>query len=143
MINNGIVLHPEHGVNPSMGVCPICRHESGEILLLGNKSKRYTGEDKAPMYVMSQNPCKDCEDKLDKGYIAIIEGNEKGERGTEGGKIAWLKEKAFKGVFDREPPECKACYMEKSVIEQLEKMMHEAEARPDDDDKPKEEKEKG
>lgn len=37
-MKDGIVLHPEHGLNPSIEVCMICGEEMG-IALLGNNIK--------------------------------------------------------------------------------------------------------
>ena len=37
-MKNGIVLHPEYGVNPSIEICIVCGEEMG-IALLGNGIK--------------------------------------------------------------------------------------------------------
>lgn len=37
-MKDGITLHPEHGLNPSIEVCMICGEEMG-IALLGNNIK--------------------------------------------------------------------------------------------------------
>jgi hypothetical protein len=37
-MKDGIKLHPEHGLNPSIEVCMICGEEMG-IALLGNNIK--------------------------------------------------------------------------------------------------------
>lgn len=39
-MKDGITLHPEHGLNPSIEVCMICGEEMG-IALLGNNIKGY------------------------------------------------------------------------------------------------------
>lgn len=38
-MKDGIVLHPEHGLNPSIELCIVCGEEMG-IALLGNNIKR-------------------------------------------------------------------------------------------------------
>lgn len=47
-MKDGITLHPEHGLNPSIEVCMICGEEMG-IALLGNNIKGqapvYSGRD--------------------------------------------------------------------------------------------------
>ena len=37
-MKDGIVLHPEHGLNPSIELCIVCGEEMG-IALLGNNIK--------------------------------------------------------------------------------------------------------
>ena len=38
-MKDGIVLHPEHGLNPSIELCIVCGEEMG-IALLGNSKVR-------------------------------------------------------------------------------------------------------
>lgn len=38
-MKDGIVLHPEHGLNPSIELCIVCGEEMG-IALLGSKGRR-------------------------------------------------------------------------------------------------------
>ncbi len=39
---SSIRLHPKKGLNPVLGVCPLCGNDNGEILLLGAVSTKYT-----------------------------------------------------------------------------------------------------
>ena len=41
-MKDGITLHPEHGLNPSIEVCMICGEDMG-IALLGNNIKGRSG----------------------------------------------------------------------------------------------------
>lgn len=70
--NNSIKLSKEHGVNPSILVCPICG-EDGSIALLG----RLKGTDeKAPMHMTDRTPCDKCINDLKeyekKGFVLIV-----------------------------------------------------------------------
>lgn len=75
-MSKDIHLHPEHGVNPSMGVCFWCGKNDGTVLLLGfNKGKE------APRrMVASYEPCPDCRDLMSKG-VTVMEARE--SRGSE------------------------------------------------------------
>lgn len=66
MGKKGIILSDEHGVNPSVMVCPVCGKETG-VALLG----KLKNDAKAPLYVIG-DPCDDCKKKFDEGYIAVI-----------------------------------------------------------------------
>jgi CRISPR/Cas system-associated protein Cas10 (large subunit of type III CRISPR-Cas system) len=58
-----IRLSKEHGVNPSISVCPICGKDTG-LILFG----RLKGDEKAPMTVKG-DLCDECKEK----YVRIIE----------------------------------------------------------------------
>lgn len=66
MAKGDIILSKEHGVNPSIMVCPVCGKEIG--LALFGKLK---DDAKAPRYVQG-DPCDECQKKFDEGYIAVI-----------------------------------------------------------------------
>ena len=68
-----IKLHPEYGLNPTMGVCPYCGKETGVIALLGNSIK---GEAPRTM-VLSSEPCKDCQEVMARGFTFIIVNDDK------------------------------------------------------------------
>ena len=53
-MKDGITLHPEHGLNPSIEVCMICGAEMG-IALLGNNIKG-----QAPHHICTGGVCDDC-----------------------------------------------------------------------------------
>lgn len=44
-MKDGIVLHPEHGLNPSIELCIVCGEEMG-IALLGNNINMFTKEER-------------------------------------------------------------------------------------------------
>lgn len=64
----GITLHPEHGVNATIGVCLFCQEPNNEIGLLGNnrgqKASRYS--------VLHAEPCDKCKANMALG-IALVE----------------------------------------------------------------------
>lgn len=70
-MSGSITLHPEHGVNPALGMCFWCGGDDGTVLLLGyNKGKE------APRKIVaSYDPCKECKDKWSTG-ILLMEATE-------------------------------------------------------------------
>lgn len=65
---NGIRLHKQHGLNPTLCTCFYCGQETGEIALLG---AAYDGE--APMHLCtSVEPCASCKEKF-KDAVLILE----------------------------------------------------------------------
>src|SRR5699024_12120736 len=58
-MKDGITLHPEHGLNPSIEVCMICGEEMG-IALLGNNIKG-----QAPHHICTGGVCDDCKKIID------------------------------------------------------------------------------
>lgn len=66
-MKDGITLHPEHGLNPSIEVCMICGEEMG-IALLGNNIKG-----QAPHHICTGGVCDDCKKIIDDGGCFIIE----------------------------------------------------------------------
>lgn len=66
-MKDGITLHPEHGLNPSIEVCMICGAEMG-IALLGNNIKG-----QAPHHICTGGVCDDCKKIIDDGGCFIIE----------------------------------------------------------------------
>ena len=53
-MKDGIVLHPEHGLNPSIELCIVCGEEMG-IALLGNNIKG-----QAPHHICTGGVCDNC-----------------------------------------------------------------------------------
>lgn len=70
-MNKHITLHPEHGVNPSIGVCFWCCKDDGTVLLLGHNK----GKEAPRRMVASYEPCDECRDLMAKG-ITVMEANE-------------------------------------------------------------------
>lgn len=66
-MKDGITLHPEHGLNPSIEVCMICGEEMG-IALLGNNIKG-----QAPHHICTGGVCDDYKKIIDDGGCFIIE----------------------------------------------------------------------
>lgn len=66
-MKDGITLHPEHGLNPSIEVCMICGEEMG-IALLGNNIKG-----QAPHHICTGGVCDNCKKIIDDGGCFIIE----------------------------------------------------------------------
>lgn len=66
MAKGDITLSKEHGVNPSVIVCPICGKETG-LAFLG----KLKDDAEAPPCVHG-NPCDECQKKFDEGYVAVI-----------------------------------------------------------------------
>lgn len=101
-----IILSKEHGVNPSITMCPVCGKETG-IALLG----KLKDDAKAPPYMIG-DPCDDCQKKFDEGYVAIIAMKSKNERSNKyafipkdaiaievKGNIALMDEQEFNVIF--------------------------------------------
>lgn len=100
MAKDDIKLSPKHGLNPSMGVCPICGMENNELLLFGQYNE---SDEEAPRYVTS-NPCDKCIEHMKIGII-LIEVDPKLTTDPNNpyrtGRIALVKEEAIKrGVVD-------------------------------------------
>lgn len=53
-MKDGIVLHPEYGLNPSIELCIVCGEEMG-IALLGNNIKG-----QAPHHICTGEICDNC-----------------------------------------------------------------------------------
>lgn len=65
----GIPVSKKHGVNPTMLICPICRHETNGLALLG----KLPGDAEAPRYSLDREPCDDCRKVIDAGGVMLIE----------------------------------------------------------------------
>ena len=68
MSKTGIKLHPQHGVNPTLGVCFWCGEEDGTVVLLGAACK----EEAPRQAVCSMEPCPKCKENMARG-ITVIE----------------------------------------------------------------------
>lgn len=83
MKNDSIKLSPEHGLNPSITLCPICKKEVG-VALLGELE----GDAEAPKYIEG-TLCDDCR----KNFLEIREAK---DSHTLTGRIAYIERKAVK-----------------------------------------------
>jgi hypothetical protein len=89
----------------TMGLCPICKKENGEILLDQRLRERFG------MYTMTPNPCKECTEKyLKKGVLLLNPKN---------GNLVVLKTSAFKRIFDLPVPENHIGFCEQEVLDKL------------------------
>ena len=90
-----IILSPKHGVNPSVGHCPICGKECS-VILFG----RMKDDAEAPRDVQN-GLCNECEDALNAGAIMLIEvrDGESGNNPYRTGYIAGLKREACEKIF--------------------------------------------
>ena len=62
-----VLLHKEHGLNPTVNVCFFCNEDKGEVVLLG---RAYRG--KAPMRMVTDYvPCDSCQEKFSQGVLFI------------------------------------------------------------------------
>ena len=64
-MKDGITLHPEHGLNPSIEVCMICGEEMG-IALLGNNIKG-----QAPHHICTGGVCDNCKKIIDEEAVLL------------------------------------------------------------------------
>lgn len=76
-------LSKKHGVNPSMGVCPICLKDNNEILLLG----KLPDDAEAPMRVLS-NICDECKSKIEEGFYPLVVIKDIPERMVKNGLVS-------------------------------------------------------
>lgn len=92
MDKDTISIHPEHGVNPTILLCPVCNKETNELALLGyNKNK------KADKYSIGYNLCDECE-KFTEDYITfIVVKDERTKERT--GEIVRIRKKAVSDMF--------------------------------------------
>lgn len=118
---NGIRLHPEHGVNPTISQCIICGGDKNEIALLGAS---YKGQ--APMkMVTSIEPCDACREKYLKNGVMIVEAEQKTNyRGDVTGHIpngtfSIIKDSAFKKMFNVPVPKGKITYCEVGLLAKI------------------------
>lgn len=63
-----IQLSPNHGVNPTMGICMYCKREDGSVSLLG----RLPGDAEAERYsIVSDEPCDACKELMKQGVMLV------------------------------------------------------------------------
>lgn len=111
-MKDGITLHPEHGLNPSIEVCMICGEEMG-IALLGNNIKG-----QAPHHICTGGVCDDCKKIIDDGGCFIIEVEDGSDQKNpyRTGRYCAIKKEAAKKMFGKEHS---IVYMEKSAYSQI------------------------
>ena len=92
--DDSIELSPEHGLNPTMGVCFRCGKPTGEIALLGRLRTGSCDDAEAPREaVLSLDPCAECVKEMkENGQVCLVRMGPGGpERhvtiGVEGGDV--------------------------------------------------------
>lgn len=132
-MSKNIRLSPEHGLNPTMGICMWCGEPTNEIALLGKLPK----DAEAPRYsVVSYEPCDKCKETWNKG-IALIECSEarpdnrppftKNVYGNEvypTGRFIVLSVEGVKHFFDRDMEVGKILAIDEQVYSKLAEIMH-------------------
>ena len=98
-------------------VCPACGavFDTGALLLdrrMLNSLEKYT--------VTGTSFCKDCQEKLDEGFVILVEAEEDKRTGKprRTGEMAYLRREVSDRVFNVQPIETMA-YLEIGVLEQL------------------------
>lgn len=111
-----MLLSKQHGLNPTISLCILCKKEKNEIALLGASYK-----EAAPMrMVTSIEPCDHCKEKyLSKGVMLVEAELNYNHRKIPTGKLAVLKDQAFKKMFNQEVPPRKIIFVEIGVLSKL------------------------
>lgn len=108
---DGIILSPKHGANPSVCHCIVCGKTYG-VALLG----KLQGDKEAPKDIYD-GFCEDCRGVLDKGGVMIIEvkDGETGNNPYRTGRVVGVS-KEFK---ERNHIEIPIMYMEKTPFTKI------------------------
>jgi hypothetical protein len=98
-----IKLSPKHGVNPTLGICYYCHHETGEVGLLG----RLPDDREAPRHsVLDREPCARCRNAMERGVMIVERRPGEEERGAPiltTGNVWVMAEDAIRQML--KPPE--------------------------------------
>lgn len=117
-MGKGIKISPTHGLNPSMGVCPQCHQENGELLLLGHIKLPEDRDMKAPRHSLGVSLCKDCQKVYDAGGTMFLEAFEENGNTVRTGRKVGLTEEASRSLlgehYDHFHP---VCFMMTDVFE--------------------------
>jgi len=89
-MGNSIRLSPEHGVNPSIMICPICTKDTG-VALLG----LMRNDQEAPRYMYDNKFCDECEAKT-KDRVALIQADKDRNRL---GTVIFIRDEVFRDNF--------------------------------------------
>ena len=103
-------------------VCPICMHESDNVVLLDKRLKNTL----KPIQFAGWKPCKEHQEQLDDDFVALIETttNAPKELTDKGrtGKYAMIKSHAFESIFSQKATN-KIVFVEVGVLQKLEEMV--------------------
>lgn len=111
-------------VSMEQKVCFICgrTYDTGALLLdtrLQKTFERYT--------VTGHGQCKDCDEKINEGRIALIGVDEEKTTNPNNpwrtGELVFLREEAFKKMFNVELPPKKIAFVDKEVVNMLKEMV--------------------
>ena len=139
-MSKNIRLSPEHGLNPTMGICMWCGEPTNEIGLAGRLPK----DAAAPKYsVLSYEPCPKCKELWSKG-VALIEcslgrpderppftKNEFGEEVYPTGRFIVLTTEGVKHFFNRDVEAGKIMAIDEISYQHLEKLFEESSKEAD------------
>lgn len=107
-----ITLHPQYGVNASMGACVLCGDPTGQILFLGNSI-----EGEAPRLIINSiEPCESCRENYLGAGVLLVE-SEDGKSVT--GRSLVIKNEAYSAMFDTPMPENKIALVQPNIFEKL------------------------
>lgn len=113
MKEKSIKVSPKHGVNPSLGLCPLCGKENGEIYLLG----KLKGDAEAPRKacIRGGSPCDKCSEYMRMGFLIIVckDGSEKDPYRT--GQIYVVTLDAARRMFPSISENDRAAFVEESA----------------------------
>jgi hypothetical protein len=106
MRKGSILLSPQHGVNPSVGVCFYCGEDDGTVVLAG----KMKGDAEAPhKAIWTKEPCPKCKDYMKQGiiFIGVRDGEASlspGENPYRSGQFLVVKEEAVKRMLEEKSP---------------------------------------
>jgi hypothetical protein len=114
-----ITLSPKHGVNPCIPACFFCGKDKNILLLMGRINE---ADDEAPKNtVFDQEPCNDCAELLEQGFMLIVVENgtrEDDNNPPRTGQQVVVKQEAAERLFDT-PPKCGWSYIHRDIAQKL------------------------
>lgn len=120
MMTKPITLHPEHGLNPTLEQCSVCGHDTGSIVLLGNRIKG-----QAPHRTAFQDSvCDLCKEHMRIGVILIeAKDGQSGPNPIRTGRQWVVKEEAIERMFDEPSVEAikksRVAFIEEQAVKAL------------------------
>lgn len=112
-MKDSILLSDEHGVNPSILVCPLCGSETG-VALLG----KIKGDKKSPKYMSDIQPCDECKERM-KTHMIIVEA-EPGDGGHHlVGGVWYVALDAAAKIFKKEIVDNRCAFVTTKMANQI------------------------
>lgn len=94
MAKGSIRLSKEHGLNPSLLVCPLCYKETNSLALLGKmKATELDKDPEAPRYILDAEPCDRCKGLMKQG-VFFMEAKSVNGAPVRTGRFIVLKDSA-------------------------------------------------